>query len=87
MVDTFSYLGSVITSSGQMTVEVDKKVVQASRAFGALRKSVFIDKHLKISTKKKFTMRVLCCVVLWNRLLGPSQKAGGEAEHLSPSMH
>ena len=35
-----------------MTVEVDKRVAQASRAFGALRKAVFIDKHLKISTKR-----------------------------------
>ena len=50
MVHEFSYLESVITSSGQMTVEVDKRVAQASRAFGALRKTVFIDKHLKIST-------------------------------------
>ena len=52
MVDEFPYLGSVITSSGQMTVEVDKKVAQGSRAFEALRKAVFIDKHLKISTKR-----------------------------------
>ena len=68
MVDTFSYLGSVITSSGQMTVEVDKGVAQASRPLGALRKAVFIDKHLKISTKRKFTMRVfcLCCFMEQN---------------------
>ena len=52
MVDEFSYLGSVITSSERMTVEVDKRVAQASRTFGALRKAVFIDKHLKISTKR-----------------------------------
>ena len=52
MVHEFSYLGSVITSSGQMTVEVDKRVAQASRAFGALRKAVFVDKYLKISTKR-----------------------------------
>ena len=50
-VDEFSYLGSAITSSGRMTVEVDKRVAQAS-TLGALRKAVFIDKHLKISTKR-----------------------------------
>ena len=36
MADEFSYLGSVITSSGRMTVEVDKGVAQALRALEAL---------------------------------------------------
>ena len=60
-----------------MTVEVDKRVAQASRAFGALRKAVFIDKHLKISTKRKIynacVMPVLfygaeCLVLLRSRI-------------------
>ena len=68
MVDEFSYLGSVITSSGRMTVEVDERVAQASKAFGALRKAVFIDKHLKISTKRIIcnVCVCLCCVVEQN---------------------
>ena len=66
----FSYLGSVITSSGRMTVEVHKTIAQASWAFGALRKSVFIDKHLKISTKRKNTMRVLCLCCFMEQNVG-----------------
>ena len=65
MVDEFSYLGSVITSSGRMTVEVDKRVGQASRALGALRKAVFIDKHLKITTKRKIYNACVMSVLLY----------------------
>ena len=88
MVDEFSYLGSVITSSGRMTVEVDKRVAQASWGFGALRKAVFIDKHLKITTKRKIYNACVMSVLLYGAecwvLL---QKARKEVEHLSPSMH
>ena len=65
MVDEFSCLGSVITSSGRMTVEVDKRVAQALRAFGALRKAVFIDKHLKITTKRKIYNACVMSVLLY----------------------
>ncbi len=40
-VEEFPYLGSLVASSGRVDVDVDKRVAQASRAFGALRKAVF----------------------------------------------
>ena len=42
-VDDFPYLGSVIAGSGRMDVDVDRRVEQASKAIGALRKAVFLD--------------------------------------------
>ena len=39
-VTEFLYLGSVIVSSGRMDPDVDRRIAQASKAFGALRKGV-----------------------------------------------
>ena len=40
-VNEFPYLGSQIESSGRVMLDVEKQTVQASKAFGALRKPVF----------------------------------------------
>ena len=40
-VEEFSYLGSIIASSGAMDSDVYRRVAQAFCAFGALRKAVF----------------------------------------------
>ena len=37
----FPYLGSVVSSTGRMELNVSRQIAQASKAFGALRKSVF----------------------------------------------
>ena len=36
-VTEFTYLGAVISSTGKMQPDSDKRIAQASRAFGALR--------------------------------------------------
>ena len=43
-VSEFQYLGSIVLSCGRMEVDVSKRIAQASKAFGALRRSVFMDK-------------------------------------------
>ena len=47
-VDEFAYLGSLVTRLGQIDVEVDRRLAQASKAFGALKKAVFMDKTLSL---------------------------------------
>ena len=42
-VDLFLYLGSVIVDGGSIDVEIDKRIANASKAFGALGQSVFDD--------------------------------------------
>ena len=36
-VEEFPYLGSIITASGRVDTEVERRITQASKAFGALR--------------------------------------------------
>ena len=52
-VDEFPYLGSMIAASGRIDVDVENRTAKASRAFGALRKAVFLDKDLLLCTKRK----------------------------------
>ena len=50
-VSEFPYLGSLIAENGRSHVEVDKRIASASKAFGALRRAVFKDSHLLLTTK------------------------------------
>ena len=65
VVDEFPYLGSLIDSSGRSTVDVERRVAQASKAFGALRKPVFLDKNLSLSTKRKVYNACILSVLLY----------------------
>ena len=51
--ELFPYLGPLVESSGRMDVDINRRVAQASKAFHALRKSVFLDKYLNLATKKR----------------------------------
>ena len=64
-VDEFPYLGSLIASSGRMDVDVDKRVAQASKVFGALRKAVFLDRNLSLSTKRRPYNACILSVLLY----------------------
>ena len=52
-VTEFPYLWSQMESSGRMTLDVEKRVAQASKAFRALRKPVLSDNDLNTVTKRK----------------------------------
>ncbi len=52
-VTEFSYLGLVISSSGRTHPDIDWRIAQASRAFGALRQSLFSNRDLRTETKRK----------------------------------
>lgn len=64
-VQQFQYLGSVISASGTVDVDIERRIAQASRAFGALRKAVFLDKNLKLSTKRKVYQACILSVLLY----------------------
>ena len=44
-VEEFPYLGSVVADSGRIDVDVERRIAQASRAFGTLRKAVFQESN------------------------------------------
>lgn len=61
----FPYLGSVVDASGRMDSDIDRRIAQASKAFGALRKSVFSDKDLLVQTKRKIYQSCVLSVLLY----------------------
>ena len=48
----FQYLGSVISEGGSLDTEIGRRLGNASKAFGALKRAVFNVKVLTISTKR-----------------------------------
>ena len=50
-VDSFKYLGSYIAANCQLDDEINYRIQQASRAYGRLRKRVFSNKNITLSTK------------------------------------
>ena len=62
-VKEFPYLGSVIVDSGRMDADVECRVAKASKAFGALRKAVFLDRNLSHRTKRKVYQA--CVLSVW----------------------
>ena len=65
VVSEFPYLGSLIADSGRMDVDMDRQVAQASKAFGARRKSVFLDKSLSLATKRRLYNACVLSVLLY----------------------
>ena len=59
----FLYLGSLVADSGRMDVE--RRIAQTSKAFGALRKAVFLDKNLTLTTKRKVYQACALSVLLY----------------------
>ena len=48
-----------------MELDVNRRITQASKAFGALRKSVFMDKDLQVVTKRKVYQACVLSVLLY----------------------
>ncbi len=59
-----TYVGSILSSSGRFEVDVEKRVAQASKAFGALREAVFLDRNLSLATKRVLYNAGVLSVVL-----------------------
>ncbi len=51
-VSEFRYLGSLVDNSGRCSADIQSRVAAASRAFGALRRSVFKNSLLSVQTKR-----------------------------------
>ena len=64
-VNEFPYLWLQIESSGRVMLDVERWIAQASKAFGALRKSVLLDSDcdLKVITKHKVYQACMLSVV------------------------
>ena len=43
----------MVAASGRMDNDLEKRISQASKAIGTLRKAVFLDRNLSLKTKRK----------------------------------
>ena len=86
-VNEFQYLGSLIATTGRMDSDVSRRLAQASKAFGALRKTVFMDKHLRLPIKKRIYDTCVLPVLLWFRVLDSSDETWQEIKLISSQMH
>ena len=50
-VDSFCYLGSIISSNASLDPEINKRICSAGAAFQKLRKRVFDDRHISLMVK------------------------------------
>ncbi len=64
-VSKFPYLGSLIAGSGRIDVEIEIRLAKASKAFGALRRAVFKDVHLSMTTKRHVYRACVLTVLLY----------------------
>ena len=64
-VNDFQYLGSIITDNGRIDKEIDKRIANAFKAFGALRQAVFRDNNLSVTTKRLIYQACVLSVLLY----------------------
>ena len=53
----------MIADSGRMDADVECRVAKASKAFGALRKAVFLNRNLSLQTKRKVNQACVLSVL------------------------
>ena len=64
-VSEFPYLGSSIAGNGRIDDEIDRRIANASKAFGALCQAVFKYANLPIATKKLVYQACMLSVLLY----------------------
>ena len=65
IVDEFCYLGSIITRDCSDDRDVLERIKKASNAFGALRKIIFANRNVAISTKKYVYESLILPILLY----------------------
>ncbi len=89
VVEEFPSLGSIIADNGKIDADAERRITQASRAFGALRKAVSVPGQEPEAADKEEGLRGMCslCCFVRLRMLGPSQKEYEEVEFIPSQVH
>ena len=74
IVRNFTYLGSNITDSGEVSDEVKCRISKAARAFGCLQNAIFQNRRISVETKKKCTGLQSCLYFCMELKHGPSKQ-------------
>ncbi len=64
-VESFAYLGSVMSSAGGISEEVEARISKAARAYQIWRKPVFRSKNLSIGTKMSVFRSLVLSILLY----------------------
>ena len=64
-VETFSYLGSIVSIHADIDAEIDQRLQKAAAAFGKLRKRVFEDPDIRTTTKIKVYRAIVLTSLLY----------------------
>ena len=64
-VSDFQYFGSVITESGRIDEEIDRRIANVLKAFGTLRQAVFRDHNFSTMTKRLIYKACVLSVLLY----------------------
>ena len=73
--DSFIYLGSAVTDSNSSDLEVDRRIMSASKAYGALHKRLWSRHDVRLDTKVNFYNKAILpsllysteCITLYRR--------------------
>ena len=65
VVEDFQYLGSCISSDGELDVEVSESLAKAAKMFGCLRSSIFVNGSLSIAIKRCVSMAIVVSTLLY----------------------
>ena len=65
MVRDFTYLGSKLSSDGEITAESSCRIAKASKAFGCLRVLIYLNRTLSINTKRAVYKAVVISILLY----------------------
>ena len=64
--DEFCYLGTIISSDLRDSPDIDRRISQASKAFGSIRSSVFCnEKQLSPIIRRRLFMAIVMHLLLW----------------------
>ena len=64
-VQSFKYVGGIITANGEMREEIEQRIKAAGMAFGGLRRQLFGDKKMAISVKLKIYDSLILAILLY----------------------
>ena len=65
MVNNFTYLGSVVSSDGEILEDIRCRLAKASRVFGCLQHSVFANDALSVGTRRAVYEATVLAVLLY----------------------